>query len=146
MWLLSGSLGFIGARSLYSKTKSISHSCMLPCHELLLGRPFSQISEMCLASGILSLQEWDKPLDLQCKAETQRHSYNEYRLISHRLRERYTFLHITDMIRVSSTRQTNTSEPEGWAMDREQWYNEWCVWQEHMNDGWCHMTLKSRMK
>lgn len=29
----------------------------LPCHELLLGRPFSQTSEMCLASGILSLQE-----------------------------------------------------------------------------------------
>lgn len=35
-----------------------------PCHELLLGRPFSQISAMCLASGILSLQEWDRPLDL----------------------------------------------------------------------------------
>lgn len=30
---------------------------MFPCHELLLGRPFSQTSEMCLASGILSLQE-----------------------------------------------------------------------------------------
>lgn len=42
---------------------------VLPCHELLLGRPFSQTSEMCLASGILSLQEWDRPLDLQTKEE-----------------------------------------------------------------------------
>lgn len=38
--------------------------CALPCHELLLGRPFSQMSEMCLASGILSLHEWDRPFDL----------------------------------------------------------------------------------
>lgn len=38
--------------------------CVSPCHELLLGRPFSQMSEMCLASGILSLHEWDRPLDL----------------------------------------------------------------------------------
>lgn len=41
-----------------------SRICVLPCHELLLGRPFSQMSEMCLASGILSLHEWDRPLDL----------------------------------------------------------------------------------
>lgn len=40
-----------------------------PCHELLLGRPFSQMSEMCLASGILSLQECDRPLDLKPNSE-----------------------------------------------------------------------------
>lgn len=30
---------------------------MFPCQELLLGRPFSQTSETCLVSGILSLHE-----------------------------------------------------------------------------------------
>lgn len=40
-----------------------------PCHELLLGRPFSQMSVMCLASGILSLHEWDRPLDLKANCE-----------------------------------------------------------------------------
>lgn len=29
----------------------------LPCQELLRGRPFSQMSEICFVSGILSLQE-----------------------------------------------------------------------------------------
>lgn len=43
----------------------------LPCQELLLGRPFSQMSEICLASGILSLHEWDNPLDLRmCTVRT----------------------------------------------------------------------------
>lgn len=50
---------------------TIGRVCSLPCHELLLGRPFSQISEMCLASGILSLHEWDSPLDLHT-----RHGHN----------------------------------------------------------------------
>lgn len=40
-----------------------------PCHELLLGRPFSQMSEIFLASGILSLHEWDSPLDLKPNSE-----------------------------------------------------------------------------
>lgn len=44
--------------------------CVLPCHELLLGLPFSQMSEMCLASGILSLHEWDRPLDLYTHTHT----------------------------------------------------------------------------
>lgn len=30
---------------------------MLPCQELLRGLPFSQMSEICFVSGILSLQE-----------------------------------------------------------------------------------------
>lgn len=44
--------------------------CVLPCHELLRGLPFSQMSEMCLASGILSLHEWDRPLDLHTHTHT----------------------------------------------------------------------------
>lgn len=48
----------------YGLTKKFLLLHWLPCHELLLGRPFSQMSEMCLASGILSLQECDRPLDL----------------------------------------------------------------------------------
>lgn len=39
----------------------------LPCQELLRGRPFSQMSEICFVSGILSLQEWESPLDLKLK-------------------------------------------------------------------------------
>lgn len=51
--------------------------CALPCHELLLGRPFSQMSEMCLASGILSLHEWDRPFDLHTHAAlTEYYQYN----------------------------------------------------------------------
>lgn len=52
--------------------------------------------------------------------------------------------YITDMIRVP-TRQTNTWEPEWHDMNRDQWYNEWSEWQEHVNDR-RHITLKSRMK
>lgn len=51
----------------YRSTTDSSHAAwaVLPCHELLRGLPFSQMSVMCLASGILSLHEWDRPLDLQ---------------------------------------------------------------------------------
>ncbi len=56
-------------RWIWCKLCHLERMCALPCHELLLGRPFSQTSEMCLASGILSLQEWDRPLDLQTKEQ-----------------------------------------------------------------------------
>lgn len=39
----------------------------IPCQELLRGRPFSQMSEICFVSGILSLQEWESPFDLKLK-------------------------------------------------------------------------------
>lgn len=42
----------------------------IPCQELLRGRPFSQMSEICFVSGILSLQEWESPFDLKLKMYT----------------------------------------------------------------------------
>lgn len=50
-----------------NRCASCSECHPIPCQELLRGRPFSQMSEICFVSGILSLQEWESPFDLKLK-------------------------------------------------------------------------------